>query len=90
MTRKELEKFLYWLLHQRFMEMVSTIGVDGIAKKYLKETGEDKVALPLDDELLKRELIRFRNYFNNESYGSIEEWIIDEYIENKGINYERD
>jgi len=72
------------------MEMVSTIGVDGIAKKYLKETGEDKVALPLDDELLKRELIRFRNYFNNESYGSIEEWIIDEYIENKGINYERD
>jgi hypothetical protein len=48
MTRKELEKFLYWLLHQRFMEMVSTIGVDGIAKKYLKETGEDKVALPLD------------------------------------------
>jgi hypothetical protein len=48
------------------------------------------LALPLDDELLKRELIRFRNYFNNESYGSIEEWIIDEYIENKGINYERD
>jgi hypothetical protein len=30
------------------MEMVSTIGIDGIAKKYLKETGEDKVAIPLE------------------------------------------
>jgi len=48
------------------------------------------LALPLDTELLKKELIKFRNYFNNECYGSIEEWIIDEYIENKGIKYERD
>lgn len=43
------------------------------------------LALPSDIELLKKELIKFRNYFNNECYGSIEEWIIDEYIENKGI-----
>ena len=49
MKREQIiEKFLHWLLRQRFMEMVETIGVDGIAKKYLKETGEDKVAIPLD------------------------------------------
>jgi len=34
-------------------------------------------------ENLREELIGFRNYFNNECYGSIEAWIIDEYLKQK-------
>jgi hypothetical protein len=62
----------------------------GYSDGYFELITDQIFALPLDTELLKKELIKFRNYFNNECYGSIEEWIIDEYIENKGIKYERD
>ena len=52
------------------LEWVSLSGAKDAMEEYAREN-------------LREELIGFRNYFNNECYGSIEAWIIDEYIKQK-------
>jgi hypothetical protein len=78
------------ILENHEVSFYGTEGGYGVQECDYSKIADAILALPLDTELLKKELIKFRNYFNNECYGSIEEWIIDEYIENKGIKYERD
>ena len=76
-----------WLLNE-FKKVKLGESADG-TPYYLGTDNKDELQCCVDiaqeysKENLREELIGFRNYFNNECYGSIEAWIIDEYIKQK-------
>jgi len=71
---EEIEKFLHWLKHQRFTEMMYDIGIDGIAKKYSDEVKRDTYhPKQIDWDEISREFFQFQ-MSNYQGTSSILKW----------------
>jgi len=81
MTKTELEKQINKILLKA--SFLDSNGSLGICQSYFKNVTKEIASLKMEGMYERELLMKFRNYFNTECYGSIEEWIIDEYLKQK-------